>query len=291
MDFNLTNAWGIRAVADYFDSDDSMAETLLQGDIQANVLIAKTYDLMNPQNQIVYLDLDNYINDPTWGAQNAYRSGSPFEAFAPKPNEATARYSLPLAFDAGLIYYRTEWAKELGLEAVPLGWDDFVSQMQAGLTANLNDNFYVNNGTGGLLLSKSVLSAQSWYAAYGGTYSFENRVLKLDDSALDASFRALKQLLLMTALGWFGTHTLSVILWINTPWLIEGTLSELNQQTQYLPEKTDRAQLENHSLPTQLTGKARSLSNRSAWQSTRKRLEANWQPGFSCGGCCSPLSR
>ncbi len=249
-DFNLTNSWGIQAVADYFDSDDSMAEALLQGDLQANVLIAKTYDLMNPQNQIVYLDLDDYINDPTWGAQNAYRQGSPFEAFAPKPNEATARYSLPLAFDAGLIYYRTEWAKELGLEAVPLGWDDFVSQMQAGLAANLNDNIYINNGTGGLLLSKSVLSAQSWYAAYGGTYSLENRVLQLDDSALDASFRALKQAFIDDS-SWVGLEPTPYQYFVDKYALAyEGTLSELNQQTQYLPEKQTVLNWETIPYPT-----------------------------------------
>jgi len=249
-DFNLTNAWGIRAVAEYFDSDFFVAEALLQGDIQANVIIAKTYDLMNPQNQVVFLDLNDYINDPTWGALNAYRPGSPFEAFAPKANEATPRYSLPLAYDAGLIYYRTEWAKELGLEEVPLGWDDFVSQMQVGLTSNLNDNFYVNNGTGGLLLSKSLFSAQSWYAAYGGTYSLENGVLQLQDGALDASFRALRQAFVDDT-SWVGLEPTPQQYFVDKYALAyEGTLSELNQQAQFLPEKKTALTWETIPYPT-----------------------------------------
>ncbi len=249
-DFNLTNAWGIRAVAEYFDSDFFVAEALLQGDIQANVIIAKTYDLMNPQNQVVFLDLNDYINDPTWGALNAYRPGSPFEAFAPKANEATPRYSLPLAYDAGLIYYRTEWAKELGLEEVPLGWDDFVSQMQVGLTSNLNDNFYINNGTGGLLLSKSLLSAQSWYAAYGGTYSLENGVLQLQDDALDASFRALRQAFVDDT-SWVGLEPTPQQYFVDKYALAyEGTLSELNQQAQFLPEKKTALTWETIPYPT-----------------------------------------
>lgn len=249
-DFNLTNAWGIRAVAEYFDGDDSMAEALVQGDIQANVIIAKTYDLKNPQNQVLLLDLNEYINDPTWGALGAYRPGSPFEAFAPKANETTPRYLLPLAFDAGLIYYRTEWAKELGLEEMPLSWDDFVSQMQAGLAANLNDNIFINNGTGGLLLSKSLFSAQSWYAAYGGTYSLENGVLQLQDDALDASFRALRQAFVDDT-SWVGLEPTPQQYFVDKYALAyEGTLSELNQQAQYLPEKKTALTWETIPYPT-----------------------------------------
>jgi len=249
-DFNQTNAWGIQAVAESFGSDDSMFEALKQGGLDADVLIGKTYDLLNPQNQIVFLDLNAYINDPTWGALNAYRQGSPFEAFAPKVNESEPRYLLPLAYDAGLIYYRTEWAKELGLESVPLAWDDFVSQMQVGLRSNLTDNVYLNNGTGGLLLSKSVLSAQGWYAAFGGTYSLENQVLNLDDTALDASFRTLKQ-----AFGddtsWVGLDPTPYQYFVDKYALAyEGTLSELNQQTYYLSEKKTALNWETIPYPT-----------------------------------------
>ena len=249
-DFNLTNSWGIRAVAESFDSDELMAEALQQGDLKANVIIGKTFDLLNPQNQVTLLDLNDYINDPTWGALDSYDQASPFAVFAPKPNEAMPRYSLPLAYDAGLIYYRTGWAKELGLEGVPLSWDDFASQMQAGLRANLNDNLYVNNGTGGLLLSKSVLSAQSWYAAFGGTYSIENHVLNLQDSALDASFRTLKQAFVDDT-SWVGLEPTPYQYFVDKYALTyEGTLSELNQQTYYLPEKETETNWETIPYPT-----------------------------------------
>jgi len=249
-DFNLTNAWGIQAVAESFGSDDSMVEALQQGDLDANVLIGKTYDLLNPQNQIQFLNLNKYINDPTWGALDAYRQDSPFEPFAPKANESEPRYLLPLAYDAGLIYYRTEWAKELSLELVPLAWDDFVSQMQAGLRSNLNDNIYVNNGTGGLLLSKSVLSAQSWYAAFGGTYSLENQVLQLQDAALDASFRTLKRAFTDDT-SWVGLEPTPYQYFVDKYALAyEGTLSELNQQTYYLPEKKTGLNWETIPYPT-----------------------------------------
>ncbi len=249
-DFNLTNSWGIRAVAESFGSDDSLAESLQQGNLDADVLIGRTYDLLNPQNQTTLLDLNNYINDPTWGALDTYRQGSPFEAFAPKPNEALPRYYLPLAYDAGLIYYQTGWAEELGLEGVPLAWEDFVSQMQAGLSANLGDNVWVNNGTGGLLLSKSVLSAQSWYAAFGGTYSLENQVLELQDSALDSSFRALKQAF-SDDTSWVGLEPIPYQYFADKYALAyEGSLGELNQQAQYLPEKTAGINWETIPYPT-----------------------------------------
>ena len=249
-DFNLTNSWGIRAVAESFDSDALMSEALLHGDLKANVFMGKTFDLLNPQNQVTLLDLNNHINDPTWGVLDAYRQNSPFAAIVPKPNEAIPRYSLPLAYDAGLIYYRTAWAKELGLAGVPLSWDDFTSQMQAGLRANLNDNLYVNNGTGGLLLSKSVLSAQSWYAAFGGTYSIENHVLSLQDNALDASFRTLKQAF-VDDISWVGLEPTPYQYFVDKYALAyEGTLSELNQQTYYLPEKKTETNWETIPYPT-----------------------------------------
>ncbi len=249
-DFNLTNAWNIRAVAEYYESDDSMAEALQGGNLDANVLIGRTYDLLNPQNQIEFLDLNNYINDPTWGVLDAYRQGSPFEPFAPKANEAEPRDWLPLAYDAGLIYYRTEWATELGFDQVPLNHEDFIRQMQAGLFANLNDNFYINNGTGGLLLSKSIFSAQSWYAAYGGAYSLENGVLRLQEEALDASFRALKQAFNDDS-SWVGLEPTPYQYFVDKYALAyEGTLSELNQQSQYLPEKMTVTNWETIPYPT-----------------------------------------
>jgi ABC-type glycerol-3-phosphate transport system substrate-binding protein len=249
-DFNLTNAWGIRAVAESFDSDDLLSEALQQGDLDANVIIGRTYDLLNPQNQAILLDLNNYINDPTWGSLDAYDQASPFGVFAPKPNEAMPRYTLPVAYDAGLIFYRTGWAKELGLAGVPLAWEDFASQMQAGLRANLKDDLWVNNGTGGLLLSKSVLSAQSWYAAYGGNYSIQNQVLQMQDSALDASFRTLKQAFVDDT-TWVGLEPTPYQYFVDKYALAyEGTLREINQQTYYLPENKSETNWETIPYPT-----------------------------------------
>jgi len=249
-DFNLVNSWGIQAVAESFESDDLMAEALRQGDLDANIVIGKTYDILDPQNQIALLDLNNYISDPTWGVVDAYREDSPFAAFAPKPNESSPRYILPLAYDAGLIYYRTGWAKELGLETVPLTWDAFASQMQSGLRANLNDDVYLNNGTGGLLLSKSVFSAQSWYAAFGGTYMIQNQVLQLQDGALDASFRTLKQAFVDDT-SWVGLEPTPYQYFAdNYAMAFEGTLSELNQQAEYLPEKKTGLNWETIPYPT-----------------------------------------
>ena len=249
-DFNLVNAWGIRAVAESFGSGDLMAEALQQGDLDANILIGKTYDLLDPQNQIALMDLNNYINDPTWGALDAYREDSPFADFAPKPGESLPRYALPLAYDAGLIYYRTAWAKEIGLPGVPLSWDDFASQMKNGLRANLDDDQYLNNGTGGLLLSKSVLSAQSWYAAFGGTYTLQDQVLQMQESALDASFRTLKQAF-VDDVSWVGLEPTPYQYFTdNYALAFEGTLSELNQQAEYLPEKNTSLNWETMPYPT-----------------------------------------
>ena len=49
-DFNLVNAWGIRAVAGSFGSDDLMADAAARR-LDANILIGKTTAL-DPQNQI-----------------------------------------------------------------------------------------------------------------------------------------------------------------------------------------------------------------------------------------------
>ena len=106
-DFNLINIWGIQAVGEAYKSDELLAEAMRQGDLDANIIIGRTYDLLDPQNQVGLLELNLYINDPTWGVMDSYQPDSPFAALAPNANDAAPRYSLPLAYDAGLIYYRT----------------------------------------------------------------------------------------------------------------------------------------------------------------------------------------
>ena len=249
-DFNLINIWGIQAVGEAYKSDELLAEAMRQGDLDANIIIGRTYDLLDPQNQVGLLELNLYINDPTWGVMDSYQPDSPFAALAPNANDAAPRYSLPLAYDAGLIYYRTGWAKELGFEAAPTSWDEFVSQMQAGLRANLADDVYVNNGTGGLLLSKSVMSAQSWYAAFGGNYLMQNKVVQMQDSALDASFRALKQAFVADT-SWVGLEpTPNQYFTDRFALAYEGLLSEISQQENYLPAKDTELNWETIPYPT-----------------------------------------
>lgn len=250
-DFNLTNTWGIRAVAEPYASADALMEALELGRVKADVVIGKTYDLLSPQTRIEFQDFGVYFNDPTWGALDSYQQGSPFEAFAPKANETLPRYTLPLAYDAGLIFYRSSWARELGLQEAPLAWEDFANQMRAGLRANLDDINIVNNGTGGLLLSKSPLSAQSWYAAFGGTYAIQNQVLQLEDEALVASFRALKQDF-KEDLTWVGLEPTPYQYFTdNFALAYEGTLSEIDQQAHYLPAKKTEINWETLPYPTE----------------------------------------
>jgi len=250
-DFNLTNAWDIRVVGAAYSSDDLLADALQQGEIDANVVIGTTYDLLDPQNKIALLSLNDYINDPTWGALDDYQADSPFAAVSPKPDESEPRYSIPLVYNAGLLFYQATWAEELGFSAEPLAWSDFVSQMQAGLQANISDDNYVNNGTGSLLLSKSVMSAQSWYAAYGGTYTLENQVLNLQDDALEASFIALKQAFADDT-SWAGLEPTPYQYFVDRFALAyEGTLSDLSEQENYSAEQASEETWETIPYPTE----------------------------------------
>ncbi len=250
-EFNLSNAWGIQAVATAYAGDDQLSDAVQRADLDANVLIGQTYNLLNPQNKTALLELNHYIADPIWGVLDTYLAGSPFEPFAPKPNDPLPQTALPLAYNAGLIFYNATWAEKLGFTADPMAWSDFVSQMQAALRANLNDDNYVNNGTGGLLLSKSVLSAQSWYTAFGGSYSLENQALMLQDEVLDKSFKALKQAF-QDDTSWVGLEPTPYQYFVDRFALAyEGALSDLITQVNYQPEKTSESSWKTLPYPTE----------------------------------------
>ena len=249
-EFNRSNAWGIRAEAAAISSSDALAEALEQGEMAANVWIGAGFDLLNPQNADTLLDLRVFIDDNSLGLAGIYQAGSPFEAFAPKVGSSEVQLALPLAYDAGLMFYNTQWAQALGFTSSPQGWDEFTAQMQAGLQANVNDDNYYNNGTGSLLLSKSVMSAQSWYAAFGGVYTIGNQGLLLDDEVLDASFRALKKSFTDDT-SWAGLEPTPYQYFADRFALAyEGLLSDLDEQANYLPQGSEGSQWETIPYPS-----------------------------------------
>ena len=159
-----------------------------------------------------------------------YDAATPLGALGASIATAKGQQVLPLAFNPGLLFYNQTWATELGFATLPLTPDDLRQQMDAGLNALLADDDWNNNGTGGLLLSKTPLSALSWYVAAGSAPTVRDNLPVFDHATLQTAFTFLKSLYTEDD-SWVGSQ--------GTPWqyfsrryalAYEGSLTDLTMQ-------------------------------------------------------------
>jgi len=190
-DFNLNNLWGIHVSAIASGGTVGLANDLNDGLVDDDLVIGMGADLLAAQPDTQFLALDNYARDSKFGVTSFFEAGSPFSEIAPRFGESV-HYSIPLAYNAGILLFNQTWAEELGFTSIPTDRDGFLSLAQAARDANLVDTNYYNSGTGGLWLSQSPLSAQSWYRSYGGEFQLQNGAFTPQPEPLMASFHFLK---------------------------------------------------------------------------------------------------
>lgn len=184
--FNRENAWGIQVEAVSVPGLEALGLQLSTESLAEDLVIAMNYDLLAASDLQSWIPLNRYMQDGNFGIEGLYGASSPFTAFAPLATEGEARYSLPLAYQPGLIFYNETWTGELDTSNPPQTLSAFQQNLQKAREAKQKEWL----PGGGLLLASTPLSAQSWYAAMGATWQAQEAP---NAQAVQSAFAWLKE--------------------------------------------------------------------------------------------------
>ena len=232
-DFNLSNPWGIHVSSEVSEGYYALAQELAAGIVENDIVIGMGPDLLAAQPAIEWLPLNMFIENSETGLDEMFPEEFIFSEFLPKPGETIARLGIPLAYNAGILLFNTGWAEELGFDEQPANLDRLMDISRAARTFNTYDNNYQNNGTGGLWLSRTQLSALSWYTTYADELGSPETGFEPDADALMESFLFLKEAYL-SDLSWVSVEA-SPYRYFSDRYAVvyEGSLEDLKFQAAY----------------------------------------------------------
>lgn len=168
-DFNATNEWGIRVVAEYkgnySDLEYALDGALPSGDLP-NLAIAYSNVLANWWTQDIIAGLNTYFDHPEFGLPVEEQADF-FRAALNSSNFKETRVGLPFSQSGNVIFYNTTWAQELGFPDPPTTPGEFKRQACAATSANNQDWDTSNDGTGGFVIYSSATNILSWIYASG----------------------------------------------------------------------------------------------------------------------------
>lgn len=134
----------------------------------SNIPATPTSPAEAPADPVV-VNLDDYINDPTWGL-SAEEQADFYPAFWQADVLEGKRLGLPALRSAQVLYYNVTWAQALGFAEPPATPEQFQVQACAGAQANLEDADPQNDGTGGWLISTEPAALAGWLYAFDADF-------------------------------------------------------------------------------------------------------------------------
>jgi multiple sugar transport system substrate-binding protein len=170
-EFNTSNEWGITVEAldqgGYSDLEDALNAAIQSGDLP-DIVTGYTNAMSNWYSVDSVVDLNPYVNDSFFGLTDAdwaaYYEGAINGGRAP---DGTL-FAFPISQSANVIFYNSQWAKELGFANPPANYAEFKEQACAATTANNSDADPNNDGMGGLVLYASASNVASFVFANDG---------------------------------------------------------------------------------------------------------------------------
>ncbi len=170
-DFNATNKWGITVTAleqgNYSNLEDAFNASVQSGDIP-DIVTGYTNAMANWYSVDSIVDLTPFMTDSYFGLSaddlSAYYQGSLNGGKATDGKQ----FAFPISQSANVIFYNSQWAKELGFDSAPTNYEEFKAQACAAAAANNADADPNNDGTGGLVLDTGASNVASWVFANGG---------------------------------------------------------------------------------------------------------------------------
>jgi multiple sugar transport system substrate-binding protein len=170
--FNSTNEWGITVEpvdqGKYADLENAFNAAVQTGDLP-DLVTGYTNAMANWYAVDAVADLSPLVNDPVYGLTAddwaAFYAGAINGGKAP---DGTF-FAFPISQSANVIFYNSQWAKELGFAAPPTNYAEFKAQSCAAMEANNKDAKTDNDGTGGFVMNAGASNVASFVFANGGT--------------------------------------------------------------------------------------------------------------------------
>ena len=229
-DFNLNNLWGIHVSGVASGGTEGLKYDLLDGKVHDNLVIGMGYDLLAAQPETQFLAVQDFARDARFGVTGYFDPESPSAEISPQFGDMVT-YTIPLAYNAGILLYNSTWAQELGFNSLPADREDLRNVAQAAMEANLADGDDSNNGTGGLWLAQSPQSAISWYGSF--LTEMQDPGFSPLPEPLLASFYFLRETF-DASQSWIGVEPLPYRYFSDRYAIaVEGTLESLRYQAAY----------------------------------------------------------
>ena len=168
-EFNQTNRWGIRVVAqghgDALVILDDMDQALEAGELPEIIAAPSQHLRLWDQQGIPVKDLNEYVESEDLGFDQ-----ETLNAFLPAfwktdLDESGRRLGVPAYRSGNFLFYNQSWAQELGFEKYPQTILDFTEQVCA---AGLANSITEKSGTGGWFYDTQSTTMYSWLRAFTG---------------------------------------------------------------------------------------------------------------------------
>jgi multiple sugar transport system substrate-binding protein/sn-glycerol 3-phosphate transport system substrate-binding protein len=187
-DFNASNEWGITVNAidqgHYSDLENAFNAAIQSGDLP-DLVTGYSNTMANWYMVDAVIDLSQLTDDSMFGLTSEDTSAI-FEGSinGGKAPDGTF-FAFPISQSANVLYYNSDWAKELGFDNPPSNFAEFKEQSCAAAEANNSDDNPDNDGTGGFVISPNAEVEASFIFASGGdiknadegTYDFTNQTV------------------------------------------------------------------------------------------------------------------
>jgi multiple sugar transport system substrate-binding protein/sn-glycerol 3-phosphate transport system substrate-binding protein len=191
-EFNSSNECGITVEGQnqggYDEIRDKMNASIAAGEAAAALIVGYQNDQAFYQLNDALVDLDIFVNDPTWGLTEEEQADS-YPVFFEQgihPAFDNQRLGFPPNRSMEMLYYNQTWLEELGFDGPPTTPEEFQEMACAAAEAN-------GDGTGGYILRDDASGMASWTYAYGGDILAEDGVsYTLNDPAVAESLAFLK---------------------------------------------------------------------------------------------------
>ena len=165
--FNETNECGITVEAQnqgsYNDIRDKVNASIASGEQPAALLVGYQNDQAFYQLNGGLVDLNTYVDDPTWGL-TAEEKADFFPSFFDQSVHVmfdNQRLGFPPNRSMEVMYYNQTWLEELGFAGPPTTPEEFKEMACAAAAAN-------GDGTGGFILRDDASAVAAWTYAFGG---------------------------------------------------------------------------------------------------------------------------
>jgi multiple sugar transport system substrate-binding protein len=165
--FNESNACGItlegQNQGSYDDIRNKVNASIAAGELPAALIVGYQNDQAFYQLNDALVDLNLFLNDPTWGLSEEDQADfyPGFFSQSVHPAFDNQRLGFPPNRSMEVMYYNETWMNELGFSEPPTTPEEMREIACAAAEAN-------GDGTGGFIIDTGASSVAAWTFAFGG---------------------------------------------------------------------------------------------------------------------------